>query len=165
MEQIKERFHLYKTKESFKIHKKQGIISPDSICFIEETRQIYTQGTYYSPCIQDYNAIKEMVLFLDAQVKNMIGIEGHSVGDGIVNNFADLINFLDGFTDKDNLKDYIDSIKDTATGIRKMSAKEIQELENMEPGDLIYDTTNNTFVFYNGTEWSGFNVIPWMNAQ
>lgn len=48
MATLKERFHLYKKKETFNTNLKAGLISPDSICFIEETREIYTQNNYYS---------------------------------------------------------------------------------------------------------------------
>lgn len=162
MEQIKERFHLYETKESFKIHRKQNLINPDSICFIEETRQIYAQGNYYSPCIKDYEALKELVLSLDTKIKDIIGIEGPSVKDGIINNIADIVKFFDGFTDEDNLKEYIDSAKGFST--KKLSSEEIKGIENPGIGDIVYNTTDNIYVFYNGTEWEGFNSIPWRNA-
>lgn len=48
MNQLKEIFHLYKTKKAFEDHLNMGIINPDSICFIEETKEIFTQGNYYS---------------------------------------------------------------------------------------------------------------------
>lgn len=48
MATLKERFHLYKKKETFNNNLKAGLISLDSICFIEETREIYTQNNYYS---------------------------------------------------------------------------------------------------------------------
>lgn len=166
MKEIKNRFHLYKTKESFKVHRKQGLINPDSICFIEETHQIYTQGSYYSPSLCEFEAIKEAILEHEAKLNNIIGIEGHSVDDGIVNNMADIIDFLDGFTDQDNLKDYIDSkLGGGGFTSRKLSEKEISALTGMEAGDIVYDTTNNVYRYYNGSAWLAFSDIEWKTTN
>lgn len=104
-------FHFYSTTESFEIHKKQGLINPDSICFLEETGQIYTQDSFFGICRERYEKLEQLVLEHDAKIKNILGIEGPSVKDGIVNNIADLVDFLDGFTDEDNLKDFLDAMK------------------------------------------------------
>lgn len=106
-------FHFYETTESFEVHRKQGLINPDSICFLHETGQIYTQNTFYGICKERYERLEQLVLEHDAKIKNILGTEGPSVNDGIVNNIADLVNFLDGFTDQDNLKEFIEAIKAT----------------------------------------------------
>lgn len=104
-------FHFYSTTESFEVHRKQGLINPDSICFLKETGQIYTQNSFFGICRERYEKLEQLVLEHDAKIKDILGIEGPSVNDGIVNNIADLINFLDGFTDDDNLKDFLDAMR------------------------------------------------------
>ena len=106
-------FHFYETLESFELHKRQGLINPDSICFIKETSQAYTQNTFIGICKKRYEELEQLVLEHNAKINNILGIEGPSVKDGIVNNIADLVNFLDGFTDEDNLKDFIETLKNT----------------------------------------------------
>lgn len=104
-------FHFYSTTESFEVHRKQGLINPDSICFLKETGQIYTQNSFFGICRERYEKLEQLVLDHDAKIKDILGIEGPSVKDGIVNNIADLVNFLDGFTDEDNLKDFLDAMR------------------------------------------------------
>lgn len=104
-------FHFYSTTESFEVHKRQGLINPDSICFLKETGQIYTQNSFFGICRERFEKLEQLVLRHDAQIKDILGIEGPSVKDGIVNNIADLVNFLDGFTDEDNLKDFLDAMR------------------------------------------------------
>lgn len=111
MEYIDKWFHFYETAVAFETHKNMGLINPDSVCFIKETAQLYTQNSFFGICKKRYDELEMMVLQHQECIKNILGIEGDSVGDGIINNIADLINFLDGFTDKDNLKEYIDAIK------------------------------------------------------
>lgn len=103
-------FHFYDTTESFEIHREQGVINPDSICFLKETAQLYTQGHFFGICKERYEELEQLVLAHDATIKNILGIEGPSVNDGAINNLADLINFLDGFTDKDTLAAIKDAI-------------------------------------------------------
>lgn len=104
-------FHFYSTTESFEVHRKQGLINPDSICFLKETGQIYTQNSFFGICRERYEKLEQLVLDHDAKIKDILGIEGPSIKDGIVNNIADLVNFLDGFTDEDNLKDFLDAMR------------------------------------------------------
>ena len=111
MNYIKNWFHFYSTTESFETHRKLGMIKPDSICFLGETGQIYTNETFFGICRERFEKLEQLVLRHDAQIKDILGIEGLSVNDGVVNNIADLVNFLDGFTDKDNLKDFLDAMR------------------------------------------------------
>lgn len=105
-------FHFYSTTESFEVHRRQGLINPDSICFLKETGQIYTQNSFFGICRERYEKLEQLILEHDAKIKNILGIEGPSINDGIVNNIADLVNFLDGFTDEDNLKDFLDVMRE-----------------------------------------------------
>lgn len=119
MNYIENWFHFYATTESFEVHRKQGLINPDSICFLRETGQIYTQNSFFGICRERYEKLEQLVLEHDAKIKDILGVEGPSVRDGIINNIADLVNFLDGFTDEDNLKDFLDAMKQSVLAIIK----------------------------------------------
>lgn len=128
-------FHFYSTTESFEVHKRQGLINPDSICFLKETGQIYTQNSFFGICRERFEKLEQLVLRHDAQIKNILGIEGPSVKDGIVNNIADLVNFLDGFTDDDNLKDFLDAMRKALESqietVNKTLSERITNLESI----------------------------------
>lgn len=103
-------FHFYETTEAFDIHKKQGLISPASICFLNQTGQIYAQGSLFGICRERYEELEQVVLAHEAKINELLG-KGDTEGDGAINNLNDVINFLDGFTEDDNLKDVIDALK------------------------------------------------------
>lgn len=106
-------FHFYETTKSFEAHMEQGVINPDSICFLKQTGQVYTQGSFFGINKEKYDELEQLVLEHEAKINDILGLEGPSVGDGIINTIADLVGFLDGFTDKDNLKDFLDIMKAT----------------------------------------------------
>ncbi len=141
-------FHFYDTTESFEVHRKQGLINPDSICFLGETGQVYTQKRFFGICRERYEKLEQLVLTHDAQIKNILGIEGPSVGDGVVNNIADLVNFLDGFTDEDNLKDFLDAMKGALESqireVNKVLSEKIAALEAEihEDSETLHNTIN-----------------------
>lgn len=128
-------FHFYSTTESFEVHRRQGLINPDSICFLKETGQIYTQNSFFGICRERFEKLEQLVLRHDAQIKDILGLEGPSVKDGIVNNIADLVNFLDGFTDEDNLKDFLDTIRTALESqietVNKALSERITDLEDL----------------------------------
>lgn len=113
MKYIENLFHFYKTTASFEDHKKLGLINPDSICFLHETGQIYTQNTFFGICKERYETLELLVMAHDTQLKNILGIEGDSVSDNKINNLKDITNFLDGFSDQENLKSLLDYIKES----------------------------------------------------
>lgn len=127
-------FHFYATTESFEVHRKQGLINPDSICFLKETGQVYTQNSFFGICRERYEKLEQLVLEHDAKIKNILGIEGSSVGDGIINNISDLISFLDGFTDEDNLKEFFEAMNNALeaqiSAVNKVLSERITALED-----------------------------------
>lgn len=135
-------FHFYDTTESFEVHRRQGLINPDSICFLKETGQIYTQNSFFGICKERYERFEQLVLEHDAKIKNILGIEGPSIGDGVINNIADLVNFLDGFTDEDNLKDFLEAMKTVLesqiSAVNKALSDRITALE----GEIHNDSEN-----------------------
>ena len=120
-------FHFYETAKSFEIHKNQGLINPDSICFIKETSQIYTQNTLFGICKSRFEELEKLVINHNTKINDILGIEGSSVGDGIINNIADLVNFLDGFTDEDNLKDFLDAMRESIINMINTLASDLRD--------------------------------------
>lgn len=133
MNYIENWFHFYDTTESFEVHRKQGLIKPDSICFLRETAQIYTQKNFFGICKDRYEKLEQLALEHEAKIRNIFGIEGPSVNDGIVNNIADIVAFLDGFTDKDNLKEFIKAIETSLsnriTALEQTISNDFEELK------------------------------------
>lgn len=109
---IENMFHFYETYKSYEVHVKQGLVNPCSICFIEDTHQIYTHGVPFGICRERFERLEEMVVAHEAKLNNILGIEGPNVGDGAINTIADITSFLDGFTEEENLKDLLDAFKE-----------------------------------------------------
>lgn len=142
MNYIENSFHFYETTESFEVHRKQGLIHPDSICFLKETAQIYTQESFFGICKERFERLEQLVLAHDAKIKNIMGIEGPSVNDGIVNNLADLVNFLDGFTDRDNLKEVIEGVRNNLEKQIESVSKELSDRVTALEDNINNDTEN-----------------------
>lgn len=93
MNYIDKLFHFYETTKSFQIHLRQGVISPNSICFLKETGQIYTQGTFIGVCKERFEALELRVLELEAKL----------------NKLSDLSDNLEYFN---SLKDRMDALEE-----------------------------------------------------
>lgn len=114
MDYIENWFHFYDTEESFELHKRHGLISPDSICFIRDLSQISTQNQLFGISRKEFRELEELVKKHDAQIKEIPGVEAEpGVGDGVINSITDIINFLSGYTDKDNLKKLLEVMETT----------------------------------------------------
>lgn len=61
MEYIDNIFHFYETLESYNEHKRNNLISPDSIVFVEEEHRVYTQGTWFGISKEEFDELKELV--------------------------------------------------------------------------------------------------------
>lgn len=64
VEKFKEMFHLYKKKNTFSTTLASGQIDPNSICFIEETKEIWTQDNFYNIDAETSNFIERVKTFL-----------------------------------------------------------------------------------------------------
>lgn len=80
-EVIKEMFHLYRNKSTFTTTLNSGAISNDSICFIEDTREIWTQGNFYNIDTDTSNFIEKVKTFLGDDLTN--GATFRNIIDGI----------------------------------------------------------------------------------
>lgn len=53
-------FHFYDTTESFEQHRDKGLINPNSICFIKESGQVYTQNSLFGICRERYERLEQL---------------------------------------------------------------------------------------------------------
>ena len=137
MEYISNFFHFYETIDSFEAHKRQNVINPDSICFIKESSQIYTQGTLFGICKSRFESIENMVKEHEIILKNILGDEGPSVPTSTIDNLKDIIEFLSGFTTDDNLKVIVENIIETVkTEVSVITAELSQKVNS------VIDTVN-----------------------
>ena len=111
-EKIKSIFHFYKTLESFNIHVAHGLISNDAICFIEETKQIYTNKNLFCINQKEYDALEKIVETHTNQLNRILGINVSESSDDAVNTFPEIISFLDGMSTSTNLVEYVAKIKE-----------------------------------------------------
>ena len=137
MEYISNFFHFYETIDSFEAHKRQNVINPDSICFIKESSQIYTQGTLFGICKSRFESIENMVKEHEIILKNILGDEGPSVPTSTIDNLKDIIEFLSGFTTDDNLKVIVENMIETVkTEVSVITAELSQKVNS------VIDTVN-----------------------
>lgn len=104
-------FHFYETSASFEAHKNNGFINPDSICFLRETGQIFTQGNYFGICKQEFEELVFLVSQHTAMLKNIMGVEGPSQGDKVINNLKDIENFLSGISTDETLNGMLKALE------------------------------------------------------
>ena len=157
MEYIDSLFHFYSTTKSFESHKNQGVINPDSICFLAETGQIFTNNTLIGLDKSKYDKLAKVVLEHDIKIKNILGLEGPSVRDGDINNIGDVVKFLDGFTEDDNLKQYIENIKKAV--VSQIESVQYSLTENHDIS--IFNLTLNLRIDI----ISPINAIKWITAR
>lgn len=124
---IDEWFQFYETSASFEAHLNNGFINPDSICFLRETGQIFTQGNYFGICKKEFEQLVFLVSQHTALLKNIMGIEGPSVGDGAINNLRDIEAFLRGIDTDKSLAEMITSLE---TALRKSIKEVSDDLQN-----------------------------------
>lgn len=103
-EKIKDLFHWYGTTASFMTHKKMGLIPCDSIAFLGQTGQIYTQGEILGVSTEEFKVFKDIVTNIEK-----LFTEG---AEDTIDNIYDMLHFLQGYTGDDRLKIIIDKITD-----------------------------------------------------
>lgn len=123
MEYIENLLHFYDTSESFEAHQKQGLINPDSICFVKDTGQVHTQNSSFGISKEDFEELKQLALEHDSRIKDILGIEGPSVGDNIINNIADIAKFLEKFNESGNLDELLGLIYNETNALKESIGK------------------------------------------
>lgn len=104
-------FHFYETTAIFEAHLEKGFIDPDSICFLKESGQIFTQNTYFGLCRAEFDELVRLVSKHESMLNDILGIEGPSVDDGIINNLKEITDFLTGFENEENLKEILEALQ------------------------------------------------------
>lgn len=133
MSYIDKFFHLYPTLDNFHDSRDHDRINPDSICFIEETGQIYTQTGYYGINKKVFTELSDYVTTLGQRLNNALGTLGDSVNNNIIDNLQDIADFLEGFTENDTLKSYIATqVNNAISGITNIPSDLTQRLTNLE---------------------------------
>lgn len=110
---IKSWFHYYSTKEAFDLHLNNGLINPNSICFIEETSQLYTQNQLFGVAKSDFlNAIAKIKEH-EKSLRNMLGIEGDSTEGNSIDNIKEIVAFLKGISNEKVLQEMLEEMKNS----------------------------------------------------
>lgn len=124
---IQERFQLYKTLEGFNTNFDKGVIDKESICFIEETGQIFAQFSFYSIDKKLFSTVHELVVTHDKYLKDILGIEGESLDSKYLANLKDLLSFTEGYVKDQKLKDLFSSIEETLQEDIRQAISELQD--------------------------------------
>ena len=119
MKYIENLLHLYSTEESFERHKEEGLISPDSICFLEESRRIYTQGIFIGIDIRVFDKLVETVAEHDRLLKELLSTDEEDKDSKVLKTLEDILKFLEGYNKDDSLKLIIDSLSKSIENIDK----------------------------------------------
>lgn len=104
MKQIEDLFHWYGSTASFMTHKKLGLIPLDSIAFLGQTGQLYVQGNIIGVSTEEFDKLKEAV-------DKLTDIFASGEGEGTLLSIEKIINFIEGFTEEERLKDILDKFK------------------------------------------------------
>ena len=128
---IKSWFHYYSTKEVFNLHLNNGLINPNSICFIGETSQIYAQGKFFGMDCADFSAALNLLNEHEKSLKNMLGVEGESVDSEGIDNFKEVIEFLKGIANDATLLGIIDKIQsEFNSNISSLEKRFVNKIDN-----------------------------------
>ncbi len=118
---MKERFHLYETLDKYREYKKNGLISPESLCFITETHQVFTQDSWYSISSKDFEVLKLLVQELQNNIKDIKeGTEGNTL-----DSLDKISQFLTGFSTDSTLNTIINGVLDEV----KNNISELDKIE------------------------------------
>lgn len=109
---VKNWFHFYDTSASFQAHLKSGFIHPDAVAFINETGQIYAQQNLFGICRKRYEELEKLVAKHVLILKNILGEEGPSVDNGIIDNLREITDFLTGYSTDETLEGVLTAIQD-----------------------------------------------------
>lgn len=134
MAYIRNIFHYYDTFSLFKEHLDSNLIDPDSICFIGDKGQIYTQGRLFCLDKTEFDSILKVVNEHTIKLNNILGIDGPSTETTELDNLIDVYNFLSGYKTDESLKEVLDSIETTiskqVTEVEKSLLEEISNTKN-----------------------------------
>lgn len=129
---ISQFFHKYSTYEKFNQNLIGGLIHKDSICFIEDTRQIYAQGALYAVSANDFKETNRILQLHQKILDEILGKDGtESEQTTFIDNIKEINNFLGGYDKNTTLMEVLD-------GMRKAIRLEINEVQK-DTQDKILD--------------------------
>lgn len=125
-------FHKYSTYEKFNQNLIGGLIHKDSICFIEDTRQIYAQGALYAVSANDFKETNRILQLHQKILDEILGKDGtESEQTTFIDNIKEINNFLGGYDKNTTLMEVFD-------GMKKAIRLEINEVQK-DTQDKILD--------------------------
>lgn len=127
---IKSWFHYYSTLQSFELHKVQNYINPKSICFIEETHQLYTNEHYFGINKNEFDKAIELLNSHHTILNNILGIEGESITTSSIDNLKEVIEFFSGILKGETLKVLLDRLNEDIKKKSQELSNRILEIEN-----------------------------------
>lgn len=149
-------FHYYETTEAFETHRDQGLINPDSICFIKETGQIYTQNYLTGINVVQYNnKVKELEDFRKTTLE-ALGFSKDTSEDGTINTLLEVLKFTEGFSDDESLRVIIDGLN-SAIGVNSKNLK--KHISDYDKHLADFSEHTNEFKSLQSTVRS---FIPWV---
>lgn len=110
---INKKFHLYTKDAYFTEHLNNGLINPESICFLAESSRLYAQGIYFGIDKSVFELLKNTVNSHGEKIQDILGEGGTMSSDNKINTLKELENFLSGYTTTNTLSKILSDLKDT----------------------------------------------------
>lgn len=149
-------FHFYDTTESFEQHRDKGLINPNSICFIKESGQVYTQNSFFGICRERYERLEQLAKELDDRFgETLAEIEQFERDiNSDFNEFKELVGAPDGIAplDRDSkipaayLPSYVDDVLEYATRAAFPVTGETGKIYVSLDDNLTYRWSGSTYI-------------------
>lgn len=149
-------FHFYDTTESFEQHRDKGLINPNSICFIKESGQVYTQNSFFGICRERYERLEQLAKELDDRFgETLAEIEQFERNiNSDFNEFKELVGAPDGIAplDRDSkipaayLPSYVDDVLEYATKTAFPVTGETGKIYVSLDDNLTYRWSGSTYI-------------------
>lgn len=149
-------FHFYDTTESFEQHRDKGLINPDSICFIKESGQVYTQNSLFGICRERYERLEQLAKELnDKSGETLAEIEQFKRDiNADFDEFKELVGAPDGIAplDRDSkipaayLPSYVDDVLEYATRAAFPVTGETGKIYISLDDNLTYRWSGSTYI-------------------
>lgn len=149
-------FHFYDTTESFEQHRDKGLINPNSICFIKESGQVYTQNSFFGICRERYERLEQLAKELDDRFgETLAEIEQFERDiNSDFNEFKELVGAPDGIAPLDRdakipaayLPSYVDDVLEYATRAAFPVTGETGKIYVSLDDNLTYRWSGSTYI-------------------
>lgn len=149
-------FHFYDTTESFEQHRDKGLINPDSICFIKESGQVYTQNSLFGICRERYERLEQLAKELNDRSGGTLAEIEQSKRDinADFDEFKELVGAPEGIAplDRDTkipaayLPSYVDDVLEYATRAAFPVTGETGKIYVSLDDNLTYRWSGSTYI-------------------